>query len=175
MRRMLVAVICAVGVVGVPAVVLSAEATAASKPAATHVLRWPVIKRGARGPRVRVVQFLLNAHGAGVGVNAKFGPHTVLAVKAFQLVQGLKPSGQVNAATWTKLIIKVQRGSRGPAVRAVQRQLRSSEFGYFRVKVDARFGTATQAAVKSFQRAAYLHSDGVVGPATWQALVIGLF
>ncbi len=126
MRRMLVAVICAVGVVGVPAVVLSAEATAASKPAATHVLRWPVIKRGARGPRVRVVQFLLNAHGAGVGVNAKFGPHTVLAVKAFQLVQGLKPSGQVNAATWTKLIIKVQRGSRGPAVRAVQRQLRSA-------------------------------------------------
>ena len=53
-------------------------------------------------------------------------------------------------------------GSRGAAVRALQRALG--------VAVDGIFGPATRAAVVSRQRATGLAADGVVGPQTWAVL-----
>jgi len=78
----------------------------------------------------------------------------------------------VNGATWGQLVIVVQRGSTGPAVRAVQDQInfRNLRNGHT-LDVDGVFGPRTQAAVTAFQRAIGLPANGVVMYSTWQALV----
>lgn len=54
-------------------------------------------------------------------------------------------------------------GSRGSAVKTVQRKVRG-------LAVDGIFGAHTKAKVKSFQRSHRLAVDGIVGPNTWRAL-----
>ena len=129
-------------------------------PPAEH---WPDVNEGAKGTVVEVIQYLLGAHGQAVAVDGDFGARTKAAVEAFQRSVRLQPNGGVGSLTWPKLIITVQRGSTGDAVRAVQAVLR--------VSVDGDFGPSTQAAVRSFQSAHRLSADGVVGPLTWNALV----
>lgn len=53
-------------------------------------------------------------------------------------------------------------GSRGSAVRALQKRLG--------VAVDGQFGPVTRRAVVALQRSRGLAADGIVGPRTWQAL-----
>jgi peptidoglycan hydrolase-like protein with peptidoglycan-binding domain len=42
------------------------------------------------------------------------------------------------------------------------------------VTVDGIFGPKTKSAVRAFQHAIGIVSDGIVGPLTWQALVSGM-
>lgn len=65
-------------------------------------------------------------------------------------------------------VFPVKRGTTGPVVRFVQKKL--TEAG-FPTKVDGVFGHATEKAVKGFQRANRLDTDGVVGPKTMKRLV----
>jgi N-acetylmuramoyl-L-alanine amidase len=58
---------------------------------------------------------------------------------------------------------------RGPAVTRLQQRLRA--IGVFRGEVDGVFGSETQTAVQSAQRRYNLTPDGVVGNATWGALL----
>ena len=60
-------------------------------------------------------------------------------------------------------------GMRGPAVMRLQERLRSA--GVFTGSIDGVFGAQTQAAVQAAQRRLGLTPDGVVGPATWAALL----
>ena len=83
----------------------------------------------------------------------------------------------VRAPTWRALLVTVQRGSAGPAVRAVQDQInfRNLKDGRTLV-VDGLFGPKTEASVRAFQKAMAagvtgFGADGIVGPQTWQALV----
>jgi hypothetical protein len=128
--------------------------------------RWPDINQGARGTVVKVIQYLLSARGHAVTVDGDFGPGTKAAVAAFQRSAGLPVNGGVGSVTWPKLILAVQRGSTGDAVKAVQQALK--------VTVDGDFGPSTQAAVRSFQSSHRLPVDGVVGQNTWNALVNSL-
>jgi peptidoglycan hydrolase-like protein with peptidoglycan-binding domain len=142
---------------------------------------WPVLKQGpnALWPKVTVrsLQYLLNAHGARLAVNGTFGATTKAAVLKFQRAHRLPANGVVGAKTWLALIVTVRRGSRGPAVRAVQDQInfRNNRNGHT-LDVDGVYGAKTQAAVRAFQQA-MSHEirgfpvDGIVGPRTWQALV----
>ena len=58
----------------------------------------------------------------------------------------------------------LKKGSRGNAVKDLQRQLNSR--GYKAGNVDGIFGNKTYNAVRAFQKANGLEVDGVVGPAT---------
>lgn len=63
--------------------------------------------------------------------------------------------------------MRINIGSRGTRVRALQQQLNGHGYP---VKVDAVFGPMTQQAVEQFQAGQGLVVDGVVGRITWAAL-----
>ncbi len=134
-------------------------------------LIWPVVRKGDHGARVGKIQLLLDQHGIYVNVDAYFGKATERAVKFFQLKNHIYPSGVVRAKTWEKLIVTVWKGWQGPAVTAVQFELHYI-YGYKFVTVDGAFGQMTEWAVKLFQKRYHLRPDGIVGPVTWNALVV---
>ena len=63
----------------------------------------------------------------------------------------------------------LREGMRGSAVAQLQERLRT--LGFFRGTADGIFGTATQSAVKAAQQNFNLEPDGIVGAATWSALM----
>jgi hypothetical protein len=130
---------------------------------------WPTYKQGDEGPEIYAIQLLLNAHGATLVPDGKFGPLTQAAVEDFQSDKGLSEDIVVGPQTWEALIIQVQQGKTGPEVRAVQRLLKS-KFNYG-IAVDGIFGLDTKTAVKDFQSTHGLTADGIVGPLTWKKLI----
>ena len=136
-------------------------------------LTWPLEQEGSKGEDVRTVQYLVTAQGHSTGVDGIFGPLTKTAVEAFQSSRGLGVDGIVGPQTWPQLIILVQQGSNGDAVRAVQSQIHSRGDGANQVAIDGIFGPATNSAVRAFQTLLGLSVDGIVGPQTWNHLVNG--
>jgi peptidoglycan hydrolase-like protein with peptidoglycan-binding domain len=63
----------------------------------------------------------------------------------------------------------IRRGTQQHPVRTLQQLLRARGQN---VTVDGAFGPATEAAVRAFQQQKHLTVDGIVGSATWSALVI---
>ncbi|MBC2875498.1 MULTISPECIES: GH25 family lysozyme [Streptomyces] len=129
---------------------------------------WPLLAQGQRGPQVTAAQYLLNARGASLDPDGAFGPATRDAVTAFQRSAGLAADGIIGPNTWQALIQTVRTGSTGPAVQAAQHLLVAHGSA---LDVDGVFGTGTRDAVAAYQTAWHLDADGVVGPATWQALL----
>ncbi|MFF0414720.1 peptidoglycan-binding protein [Kitasatospora sp. NPDC004745] len=79
--------------------------------------------------------------------------------------------GVVGPDTWSKLIVTVRKGDKGDAVKALQVQLNAHGAG---LAVDGDFGAGTDSKVRGFQQSAGLNPiDGIVGPATWGALLSG--
>ena len=138
--------------------------------------------RGDHGPEVESVQRLLvDKHGYAITVDGDFGPATEEAVRDFQHRHGLDVDGVVGPATWSTLNaeppnapeepaspVLVQLGDVGGLVTEVQRLLNDGHG--FSLAVDGHFGSQTEAAVIEFQGRCGLIQDGVVGPATWEAL-----
>jgi peptidoglycan hydrolase-like protein with peptidoglycan-binding domain len=143
---------------------------------------WPVVRKGNQDHPIKTLQYLLRARGHTVTVDGAFGPRTEAAVKAFQASKGLADNGIVGPETWTALVIRVQKGSHGDAVRGVQEEFQFRNLSgdpSKGLKVDGDFGPKTDAAVRGFQHALSLDIpsvavDGIVGPVTWQALVSGM-
>ncbi len=63
----------------------------------------PTIKRGDRGPDVKLCQELLNEKGYSASIDSDFGPTTEKRVKEFQKDNGLGADGVVGAKTWEEL------------------------------------------------------------------------
>ena len=164
--------------VAVPArAATSAFLTASAVPA---VGTWPVLRQGAANSAVTVrsLQYLLNAHGAGLTVDGIFGARTNSAVRSFQASHGLVVDGIVGSRTWSSVLVTVRRGSVGPAVKAFQDQLNARSIaagGSAYLAVDGLFGAKTEAAAYYIQNrlADYwgIAVDGIVGPQTWQPLI----
>jgi peptidoglycan hydrolase-like protein with peptidoglycan-binding domain len=125
--------------------------------------------RGNRGVDTLAVQYLLQARGVSATADGVFGSGTESAVRSFQSSRGLAADGVVGPNTWGALVVTVQQGSTGPAVRALQAQLNKKR--RLALVVDGNFGPATRSAVVSFQSHAGIGADGVVGPTTWRNLI----
>ena len=137
------------------------------------VLMWPLEQQGSTGEDVRTIQYLVTAQGHPTAVDGVYGPATQAAVQAFQSSHGLGADGIVGPQTWPQLIIQVQQGSNGDAVRAVQSQIHGRGDGANQITVDGIFGSVTNDAVRAFQTLLGLPVDGIVGPQTWNYLVNG--
>jgi hypothetical protein len=137
--------------------------------AAAAQVGWPTFEKGDSGEEVFAIQYLLKAHGHDLNTDGLFGPITQSKVEDFQTDQGLVEDAFVGPETWKALIIQVNQGKNGPAVRAVQKLLKD-KFGY-NLAVDGIFGPATANAVKDFQSDNDLAVDGIVGPKTWEKLI----
>ena len=78
-----------------------------AKYTAKHGLAVPypgiVIRTGAAGGTVRLIQQKLNALGEKIPSDGKFGAKTAAAVQRFQRRSGLTADGAVGKATWEKL------------------------------------------------------------------------
>lgn len=148
---------------------------------------------GSRGENVRLMQSFL-ASIAGVftnipapAVDGIFGTGTQSAVRAFQTIFGLTADGIIGEQTWDRITEvfasvtdlaypgePVRVGSSGTAVRELQEMLNFVGKTYTSIpnlNVDGAFGTGTQSAVREFQRIFGLTVDGIVGSATWNALL----
>ena len=67
----------------------------------------------------------------------------------------------------------LRRGCRGETVRAAQLLLIGRGYRCGPCGADGDFGPATYGGVYSFQRGRRLEADGVIGPITWRALIVG--
>ncbi|MEN9562902.1 MAG: hypothetical protein RIR73_1146 [Chloroflexota bacterium] len=131
---------------------------------------WYVFKQGDSAPQISVVQYLLRQHGyTNLVVDGILNAETNAKIKNFQNKHDIDEEDRVGADTWQQLLVTVQQGSQGDAVKGVQFILNNS-FGYT-LEIDGVFGPLTNEAVKDFQSKHGLTPDGVVGPLTWQKLV----
>ena len=158
------------------------------------------LRQGDSGQNVRLVQFWLKIARTvypslnSLTVDGQFGSGTAAAVRRFQSYFGLTSDGVVGRATWNKLYEVyndianklltaslrpgeypgiLRRGSTGTAVRELQFYLylmSAYESSIPAVSIDGSFGTATETAVRAYQRFAGLTVDGVVGRSTWNSL-----
>jgi peptidoglycan hydrolase-like protein with peptidoglycan-binding domain len=138
---------------------------------------WPLVQKGDNAHPVLTLQYLLIARGHAIIADSAFGPETDAAVRAFQRHHALTVEGVVGPHTWSALIVQVRQGSRGDAVRGVQEEFQFRNLSgdpSQGLQVDGVFGAETDEAVRGFQTALGLTTDGIVGPLTWLALVSGM-
>ena len=138
---------------------------------------YPTLRAGDSGAAVSRLQGLLNAAGHSVGaVDGRFGPATMTAVRSFQASRGQPGDGVAGPRTWCALLSRratpvLRAGDSGEAVTRVQCALNARSGAG--LTEDGRFGSATGAAVRAYQRLVGLADDGVVGSGTWGALSAG--
>jgi peptidoglycan hydrolase-like protein with peptidoglycan-binding domain/predicted chitinase len=118
-----------------------------------------------------------------------FGARTEQALKQFQADRDLDTTGTTTPDTWVALlglpprekmvrhmpILRFGDGLEYPAlmddVKTLQQALQREGFFDQDMPIDGHFDSATQDAVKAFQRSATLVSDGIVGQETWSSLL----
>ncbi|MED4163193.1 peptidoglycan-binding protein, partial [Halalkalibacterium halodurans] len=161
------------------------QQTSSSTPSSTS--NSTILRFGSSGQAVRDLQEKLKAKGFyNHSITGQYGRITTEAVREFQRANRLSVDGiagpqtlaaltnQAPAASAPQYNAPVQQttvlrqGSRGDAVRDLQRSLK--DLGYYRMSVDGIFGAGTTTAVREFQRKMGLTVDGVAGPQTLSAL-----
>lgn len=102
----------------------------------------------------------------GVTPDGDFDAGTEAGLRKWQSAHGLAADGIAGPATLTAMELLnqcwVENGDKAALVRLVQERLA--------IRVDGRFGDATEAAVERFQNKTGLEADGIAGPRTLAAL-----
>ena len=132
-----------------------------------------VLRPGDKGDAVKEVQRLLTGYGYYAGkVDGKYSTATTTAVRNFQRYNSLSVDGKVGPKTLAVLRsgnavsapLKPNETNNAASVKVVQTLLR--DLGYYNGKIDGKYGSATVAAVKMFQKYNELPVDGKVGEDT---------
>lgn len=159
------------------------------------------LREGDRGESVYALQVFLAVASIFYDtidtptIDGSFGRNLRNIVIQFQKEFGLTQDGIVGEQTWNMVVSVYQKlvslippmdevimypgsplrlGSRGSNVSAIQIYLNKIAEYYPsipRVTVDGQFGNSTKQQVENFQRAFNLKVDGIVGRATWTAII----
>ena len=142
---------------------------------------WPIYQKNDTfqfKSNVMALQYLLRNRGVFRDkIDGVFGAKTESAVRKFQRSKGLKADGIVGPQTWPLLLLKLKKGDKGDAVRALQIALRGSfdsdsQNRFITQEVDGVFGTSTLKNLRAYQKDyGDLKVDGVAGGRTWDALL----
>lgn len=149
----------------------------------TYPVPTRVLRKGNAGDDVKWMQAQLNKAGFKLKVTGAFDAATVHALKCFQAAKKISITGTCAAPTVNALKagVKVKnpyvaptkgsftKGTSGTSVRWLQFQL--NIWGGVSVDLDGYFGSTTLTAVKAFQTAHKITSNGWCGPLTRAALV----
>lgn len=124
-----------------------------------------------------------------------YGKDTAYAVKAYQQTRGLRPTGEVNAATWKNIsdeylerignhaepidaypanTLNISRNDEGLAVYIIQAMLRLLSVSFSNlgdVAVTGRYDADTENAVREFQKLSGQRPTGKTDKATWNLLL----
>jgi len=156
-------------VAGVLGVVLLLAAPGGALAAAPDIA-YPAQSLGDRGTDVRTIQSLLTARGYVVPVDGVYGTTTRDQVAAWQTASGIAPAtGVMDARSWPELVMLLVPGASGPAVRAVQLELRTKVGAS--VVTDGVWGPTTTTAVLWFQRHVGTTPTGTMNTVTWRRLI----
>ncbi|MDH7478865.1 MAG: peptidoglycan-binding protein [Syntrophomonadaceae bacterium] len=141
---------------------------------------WTIVQKtinpggpfGARWMRLNVPWGSYGIHGtdnpSSIGQAASHGCVRMFNEDVIELYDQV-PIGTPVQITGTVVLGRIlRRGVSGPDVREVQNKL--NVLGYYQGDIDGVFGPLTEDAVRSFQRDQELAVDGIVGPATYNAL-----
>ncbi len=164
------------------------KVTNTPKPTATPDLTKDIyLELGSRGKKVETLQRRLIELGWLSGsVTGNYDETTEAAVSAFQKKAKLWVDGKAGPDTLKKLYSSdaprtstpisskretLEMGSEGSEVKQLQQKLK--ELNYLSGSADGKFGVATEAAVKAFQKNNNLTADGKAGTATLNKLYSG--
>ncbi|MBQ7455634.1 MAG: peptidoglycan-binding protein [Clostridia bacterium] len=170
-----------------PSATPTKKATATPKPTSTPKTANVYLTAGDSGAKVTQMQNRLIELGYLVGkASGKVCDITEQAIVAFQRRNNLDDDGVAGPSTLDKLYsssarkasgavgvigVTLKKGDEGDAVRLMQSKLKS--YGYLTGSADGSFGAKTEEAVKAFQKANGLTSDGKAGAATLEKLFAG--
>jgi len=184
-----VATLLTLALAGLGVFAAAGAASAAPAPISLTSSSCPTnITEGEDDGCVTELQTLLNRNGANLTVDGDFGAGTLTAVKNYQSAHSLSADGIVGPLTKAALDqtsttapgaiditssacpTDLTEGEDDGCVTQLQQLLNKNGAS---LTVDGDFGAGTLAAVKSYQSAHGLTADGIVGPATKNALVAG--
>lgn len=142
---------------------------------------------GDRAEAVALIQEALTELGFYYAdVTGHYGRKTERAVLLFQRRHRLAQTGRCDAQTFERILSEadmdvpesdeeqapfsgtMRQGDRGSAVRLLQERL--TELGFYKGTITGSFGGLTKEAVRLFQRAHDLSSDGIAGPRTLEKI-----
>ncbi len=161
-RRLLPLLLATLGTVvalAVPASALAAPDTG-----------YPPQSLGDRGTDVRAIQLLLTSRGFPTAADGVFSSSTQAAVVAWKTATGITPATPVmDRASWARLVPTLRPGAAGPAVQALQLELRAKR--HSSIAADGLWGTTTTSAVGTFQRHIGATVTGNMNAGTWRRLI----
>ena len=139
-----------------------------------------MIKPGDRGDVVTTVTNTLHRLGLIAAPTDIFTDDVAHAVRAFQQERGLRVSGEIDIGTHAAIeearwklgdrSLKVDSPlMRGDDVATLQSRL--IDMGFNPGRVDGIYGSATEGAVKEFQKSVGVKNDGICGPGTVMSLM----
>ncbi len=173
------------GIVGANTFLFLGVPTASYIPPGGNLFGARILQKGSYGYDVWVLQNRLAttakkfADTLGQPANRNFDSKTESAVKMFQRDVHLEGDGIVgpqtvyqlyNYATMGARILQKGRWDRNQGYDVYWLQRNLQELGYYQGKLDGKFGSQTEAAVKKLQEASGIKVDGIVGANTFYHL-----